>query len=28
LSDRDVEDIVAFLNTLSDGYETGRSTPP
>ncbi|MEA3109929.1 MAG: cytochrome c peroxidase [Gammaproteobacteria bacterium] len=27
LSDRDVEDIVAFLNTLTDGYETGRSTP-
>jgi cytochrome c peroxidase len=25
LSDRDIEDIVAFLNTLTDGYEPGRS---
>jgi cytochrome c peroxidase len=24
LSDRDVEDIVAFLNALTDGYEPGR----
>jgi len=27
LSDRDVDDIVAFLNTLTDGYEPGRSAP-
>jgi cytochrome c peroxidase len=27
LSDRDVEDIVAFLNTLTDGYEPGRPVP-
>jgi len=27
LSDREIEDIVAFLNTLTDGYEPGRSAP-
>ena len=27
LSEGDVEDIVAFLNTLTDGYGAGRSTP-
>jgi cytochrome c peroxidase len=27
LSERDVGDIVAFLNTLTDGYQPGRSAP-
>ena len=26
-SERDIKDIVAFLNTLTDGYEPGRSAP-
>ncbi|MDB6082668.1 MAG: Cytochrome c peroxidase, partial [Gammaproteobacteria bacterium] len=27
LNERDIHDIVAFLNTLTDGYEAGRSRP-